>query len=174
MFKTMWHTIVKFLLTFALMTVLFQPSCNFSSNKNNGNVDRNGEKKMLTASQNIDELVRTLKLKHRPTQADWIEEKLGTGDDSIPGPTDYRLVAVMKYSTAEATQIVEEAEKNGKALSGTTEIEDWFPEELKKNRSEEISCFKYSSDGFINSPYSGGTLFRVKETNTFILRLNTF
>jgi hypothetical protein len=174
MFKeTMRPKTIQGLFLLSLLLMVFSCACVLLNSKNSEN-NNAGEKTMLPVNRNIDDLVKILNLKLRPIEVIWVEEKLGNANNTIPGPSDYKLTAVLKFNQADSNSVIEAAEKIEKSRLGTTEIEPWFPDELKEKGATEIECIRFNAENFVNTPYSSGTLFHLKNKNTFILRLQTF
>lgn len=151
-----------------------------------GNRSSTNEAKNMTPdrktneSTDIDALARLITLPVRPVEATWRQEILGKHETSVPGPTDYRLTAVLKFDATDVPKLIEKSGKSpGEASRGSIEIEPWFPEEVKgvaHTRDDEtvVEGDRYSPDLFLRSPYSGGKLIRVGQSNYFVLRILSF
>lgn len=132
-------------------------------------------------SRDIEALGKTIGLPVRPRAAVWNAQKLGNANNQVPGPTDYRLVAVFEFDEAGVKTLLEKIGETSPAAA--VRIENWFPEELKKAaetsksnaaNDPELEGKKYDADLFLRSPYTNGTLTRIDQTNYFVLRLLSF
>lgn len=116
----------------------------------------------------------------RPVSAKWTAETLDNSEGVVPGPTDYRLTALLEYDEKGAAELTRrlESQKSEKSL-GNAELESWFPESLKKQAATVdgrtyLEGARYPANEFLRSPYQNGTLIRVGETNFFVLNLSSF
>ena len=131
-------------------------------------------------STDIEALSQHISIPVRPVEATWLQETLGKHETSVPGPTDYRLSAVLKFDSPDIPTVLEKLGRSGSEASyGNVEIEAWFPEELKalaQTRDGEtiLEGARYSPDLFLRSPYSGGKLIRVGQSNYFVLKILSF
>ena len=128
----------------------------------------------------IETLSKQINLPVLPVEAKWTAETLDNSKGAVPGPTDYRLTALLKYDEKGAKELVQRLEAEGAEKSlGNVEISQWFPEEVKKEAKTIDDRFvlegaKYEPDLFLRVPYTGGKLIRVGETNYFVLNLFSF
>lgn len=122
----------------------------------------------------IEELEKTIKLPFRPEDAIW------RADDSIDaGATSKRkLLAVIKFTSADANQIVQQAEKYKPAIESEFDAETWFPAELiaqsQLSGDETLKGISYAANDFLQPPFTGGKITRVTGTDFFILELSAF
>jgi hypothetical protein len=132
------------------------------------------------ASADIERLSQQIALPVRPAAVLWRQEVLGKQNSAVPGPTDQRLVAVLKYDEEGARALIEKVRGGSKETNvGHVDVEPWFPEALKKfaRKNDDGTILEgatYEADSFLRAPYSGGKLVRVGETNYFVLKLLTF
>ncbi|HVF57753.1 MAG TPA: hypothetical protein VM934_16490 [Pyrinomonadaceae bacterium] len=132
------------------------------------------------ASADVESLSRQVALPIRPAEAVWQQEALGKQNSNVPGPVDYRLIAVLKYNAADARTLIEKVGGDSKQTpAGEVEVETWFPEEVKKlaRKGEDgamVEGAKYDPEAFLRAPYSSGKLVRVGETNYFVLKIFSF
>lgn len=125
----------------------------------------------------IDELAKNINLPVRPSEAIWKKTKKDNEQGRIPGPNDYYLIAVLKYSDSEIEDLKEKTGQNKEEFTrGIDELQDWFPEEVKKlakdiDGENLLPIEKYDAGAFVKSPYSKGTLSRVEGSNYFVLNL---
>ena len=131
--------------------------------------------KKIKPNTDVGQLAEAVKLAVKPDEAVWYPQKLGSTDTRLPGPTDYLLIAVLKFTDAEKRQKFEaglKADPAGRA--GSVEAEQWFPAELKKfkNKAGKIAGDKYQATDFFKPPYSNGILLKpAADSDYFILRL---
>ncbi len=108
----------------------------------------------------------------------WREVNSGTQNERVPGPTDRKLIAVLKFTTQQADEIVKRAETYKPAVATQFEAESWFPAELiaqsQASGDETIKGNSYAANDFVKAPYTGGKLTRIVNTDYFVLELNTF
>lgn len=129
-----------------------------------------------TISRDVEELAKNINLPLRPTEAVWKKTLRNNEDGLVPGPNDYYLSAVLKFDDADAEKIA--GQEKDDFEKGAVEIEEWFPEELKKigkdfDGEKLLSGEKYDVKNFSRAPFSNGTLVRVSGTNYFILNLHS-
>ncbi|NNE99217.1 MAG: hypothetical protein HKN25_09390 [Pyrinomonadaceae bacterium] len=125
-------------------------------------------------------LKELINLPYEPTEdSPWKEMPIGNqmADNRVPGPTDRKLTAVLKFSKEDTQRIVESAEKKGKSFEKSIESESWFPAELIANSQttgdNTIKGVAYGVEDFVKPPYSVGTLIRVNNSEYFVLTLQT-
>jgi hypothetical protein len=145
-------------------------------NKNaNLNVDPNAN----VAEDNEIELKSLINLPFEPVENVYREDKLGTAanNNRVPGPTDRKLTAVLKFSGEDTEKLVEQLRAKGQPFESKIDSEPWFPAELiassQTSGDESIKGTGYPADLFYKSPYLSGTLMRVGDTDYFVLVLNT-
>lgn len=132
------------------------------------------------ASDDIELLSRQIALPVRPAAVLWRQEVLGKQSSDVPGPTDRRLVAVLRYDEKDARALVKKVRGESKETNvGNVDVETWFPEELKKLARKDddgtiLEGATYEADSFLRAPYSSGKLVRVGETNYFVLKILSF
>lgn len=161
-----------------LMTGLFSISC---SNLNSSNSNSNRASQSNTNSENapakddVSELLTIVRLPELPEEVVWREENAGRADNRVPGPTDRKLVAVLKYDAETAAKLVAQIEKNKKPESAEIGVEGWFPEELTAQSqisgNEMLKGTTYGANDFFNMPYGNGKITRIENTNYFVLEL---
>lgn len=127
-----------------------------------------------SVSSDVAALREKVDLPFAPLEAVWLEEKLGNPNNSVPGPTDYRLTAVLKFSNSDAEQLMKKIDAE-KLPGGSVQIEEWFPFELKNKAADnELGGTKYDAGAFSRSPYTSGTVSRVENSDYFVLKLLSF
>lgn len=135
------------------------------------NQNRSSQTTQTNAAQqatkdDVEELGKIVRLPAAPEEATYREENSG----------GRKLTAVLKFSGADAAQIVAAAEKYKPVAAAQIEAEDWFPAELvaqsQLSGDETLSGAAFAADDFFQPPFANGKLTRVGETNYFILELN--
>lgn len=182
---------LKLILVIILGNLLLFSACETSDNaQNNANANiinptiSTQEKK---ANDNLEELMNVIRLPELPKEVVWKEETLGKSDSNrVPGPTDRKLIAVLRYEDSDDEDkekakvktkllaLLEKGKKNGEVEIPT---EDWFPEELvaqaQLSGNESIKGISYSASDFLNIPYGTGRITHIENTDYFILELFT-
>ena len=68
-----------------------------------------------------------------PTEVLWREEAPGKQNSNVPGTTDHRLIAVLKYDEKDVRTLMEKVGGESKETdAGNVNVEPWFPEAVKK------------------------------------------
>jgi hypothetical protein len=181
----------NFSLTAALVMIALTAACANSNSQAVNNVAVNNQP---NASRNMNEssapnvevktdiegLEKQINLPVRPSEAKWTAEVFDNSKGAVPGPTDYRLTALLKYDDKSAAELMEKlrAEIVDRSL-GNADVKSWFPDEVKKEAKTVdgrtyLEGEKYSLAGFFKSNYRNGTLIRVGSTNYFVLNLFSF
>lgn len=149
---------------------------NTKTNKNMANL-QNTENTEEKVSTDIDQLAENINLPVRPEQVFWKKKIMNNEGSDVPGPNDYLLIAVLKYSDADIEKLEEETgySKNESA-NGVAEIEEWFPADLKASAKEtdgekSLTGEKYDAATFARSPFNNGSLLRIEKSNYFVLKL---
>lgn len=126
---------------------------------------------------NIDELAKNVNLPVRPSEAVWKKKTMDNESGAVPGPNDYYLTAVLKYTDADIEKLKDATGQNKDEVSkGIIELEQWFPEEIKKlakdiDGEKLLPGEKYDAEKFMRSPFRNGTLSRIEDSNYFVLNL---
>jgi hypothetical protein len=128
-------------------------------------------------SENIDELARFVQLPVRPAAASWQYRRMGSNDHpDVPGPSDFFLVAVLRYAPADADRLV--AAHSTSPASTDTALADWFPPDLRALAHSNadgllvLSGTRYGAS-YVRSPFSVGALTRIGASGWFVLALWT-
>jgi hypothetical protein len=168
----------------ALLFAALFPACTAndanSANQNSANqaAAAANSNKANAVKDDVDALEMTVKLPYHPEEAVWREEPLGkAANDRVPGPTDRKLVAVLRFLKDDADKITSQAEKYKPAAPETIETESWFPAELiaqsQTSGDETVKGASYPANDFYNPPFSEGKITRVDGTDYFVLELFT-
>ena len=128
------------------------------------------------AKDDAEELGKLIKIPYETEEAIW---KLET-DARIPnanhGETAPKLIAVLKFKSADAQKIVEQAEQYKPAVETSINVESWFPPELiakgQESGDETIKGNRYAPNDFAQPPYQNGSLTRISGTDYFVLELS--
>jgi hypothetical protein len=87
-----------------------------------------------------------------------------------------RLIAVLRFSNADADKVVAEAMTHGAPQQVTLSTETWFPAELiaqsDMTGDNQLRATAYAADGFYQEPYTSGRVLRVEGTDYFVLELS--
>jgi hypothetical protein len=137
-----------------------------AANSNNSN----------SVKDDVDELEMTIKLPFHPEEAVWREELPGkAANGRVPGPTDKKLVAVLRFLKDDAGKITAQAEKYKAAAPETINTESWFPAELiaqsQTSGDETVKGLSYPANDFYNPPFTDGKITRIEGTDYFVLEL---
>src|SRR5215213_879420 len=139
---------------------------NTAANSNNSN----------SVKDDVDELELMIKLPFHPEDAVCREEPLGkTGESRVPGPTDKKLVAVLRFLKDDADKSAAQAEKYKAGAPEVINTESWFPAELiaqsQTSGDETLKGLSYPANDFYNAPYTDGKITRIEGTDYFIVEL---
>jgi hypothetical protein len=168
----------KFFIT--LIMAAFFTACSAgsdaNSNSNTSNQPVNSANSNNAVNDEIEELELTVKLPFHPEEAVWREETLGKpGTDRVPGPTDKKLVAVLRFLKDDAEKVAAMAEKHRPVLNETLTTETWYPAELiaqsRTSGDQTLKGKSYGANDFYNVPYMDGKITRIEGTDYFILEL---
>lgn len=183
-------SIIKFLCAF-FVSAFFFAACKTYDNDSNvvrqmQNDNTNQSEKIESIGENqsqakddAEELGKIIKIPYETEEALWKTEPVGKNQNSepVPGPTDTKLIAVLKFKSEDAQKIVEQAEKYKSATENSISTENWFPPELTAKSQESgdqtIKGNSYAPNDFAQSPYLNGTLTRISGTDYFVLELFT-
>lgn len=179
-----------YLFTFLFAVIIFSASCvedkdMGQANQLRPNTNQASNNVEVNANANVAEdsevkLKELINLPYEPAEdSPFREDRIGNEVDNprVPGPTDRKLTAVLKFSKEDTEKIVEEGEKKGKPSERSIDSESWFPAELiaqsQTTGDNTIKGVAYSADEFVKPPYSVGTLVRVNDSDYFVLTLQT-
>jgi hypothetical protein len=182
----------KFYLVSALIIIALTATACDSSNSqavanttvnNQSNASRNMNEstaKNVEVRTDIENLEKQINLPVRPQQVIWTAEIFDNSKGTVPGPSDYRLTALLKYDEKSAAELTQKlgAEIMETSL-GNADVKPWFPDEVKSEAKTidgrtYLEGAKYSPDGFLRSPYRNGNLIRLGKTNYFVLNVFSF
>lgn len=131
-----------------------------------------------TVRDNPSDLALIVKLPFEPQEVVWREDKLNnqTGDSPQPSAqNERRLTAVLSFSAENAERIVAQAAAHGQSADGSNSVESWFPAELiarsELSGDDTLKGTAHAANDFFQPPYSEGRIFRVQNSNYFVLEL---
>lgn len=136
--------------------------------------------KNVKVETDISALEKQINLTARPVAAKWTAETLDNSKGAVPGPTDYRLTALLEYDEKSAAELARRLDSRTSEKSlGNADVQSWFSEPVKREAKTVdgrtyLEGARYSADEFLRSPYQNGTLVRVGKTNFFVLNLFSF
>lgn len=117
------------------------------------------------AKTNVEELGLLVNVPYQPEDIVWKEDS-----------AKKRIVAVMRFSTADSDKIVEEASKSGAVNSVEIAVESWFPDELvaqgEMSGDSALKGFAYPANAFFLAPYTVGKITRIEGSDYFVLELS--
>jgi uncharacterized lipoprotein len=91
-------------------------------------------------------------------------------------PSQKKLLAVLRFSPADANKAVEQAGKFRQPHSVTVSSENWFPPELiaqsEMSGDDTLKGTSYAANDFFQPPYNDGQITRINDSDYFVLELN--
>lgn len=175
--------LLKSLFTFLFAVFLFASCGNDeSSNANlsivNSNPTANNERDNANIPKDdAEELAKLIKLPFQPEEVTY-KPNIKPNDTNDNSPSaNKKLIAVLKFSTEDANQIVEQAAKYKAPVPADVDAESWFPAELiaqsQLSGDEVLKGKAYAANDFIQSPYTNGKITRINNTDYFVLELTS-
>lgn len=164
----------RILLTLTITASIF--GCGLGSGANSANNTPKAIQAPAANSNSIkddtDELETLVKLPFHPEESAWRDDQLG---EKSPGQAYRKLIAVLRFSKADALKVAALTEKGGTGTSEVINIEPWFPAELvaqsQTSGDETIKGTSFPATEFLNPPFTGGKITRVEGTDYFVLEL---
>ena len=157
-----------------LLTIIFFNACSPNRNGNSNTLSPNSSRNaaVLTGEtvvqDDLETLAKIIKLPFAPDEATFSETD----------QNGKKLVAVLKFSPADAAAIAAVAEKHQPPVVADIDAEMWFPPELiaksQETGDEFLKGIAYAPNDFLQAPYINGKLTRLNDTNYFILDLTSF
>jgi hypothetical protein len=171
----------KLLFGLALISLFFSACVSKEKaniNSNSAPVANSNSTATLVAKDDIDELGKIIKLPATPEEATYNE--FNPNDQNAPTNTSHssekKFVAVLRFSQDDANQIASKAEKYKTPAPADIDAETWFPPELVAKSQETgdsaLKGVEYAANDFLQTPFTGGKLTRINDTNYFVLELN--
>ncbi len=142
--------------------------------------DNSNSNTAIIVKDDIEELGKIIKLPAAPEEATYNEFTLNDRSSAprTPSPNGKKLIAVLKFSDENASQIAANAEKYKPAAPADVDAESWFPPELVARSQETgdsaLKGVEYAANDFLQAPFINGRLTRINDTNYFILELVSF
>ncbi len=146
-----------------------------SNNANQVNIANNFNNNAV--NYDIEEFGKIVRLPFLPEEAVWRETNLNTqsSENRIPAPNEKKLIAVLKFLPADARALIAQAEKYSPSEAATIDVETWFPAELiaqsQLSGDETLKGTTYAANDFFQNTHKNGKLFRIEDTNYFVLEL---
>ncbi len=170
-----------------ILAILFSSACNddnltndstnSSAENSNQATNANGEN-ANAAKDDIDELGKIIKLPLLPEEANYWEENLTESGGNQNSAQNKKIVAVLKFSTENAAQLVSHIEKIRPPADSQIDAESRFPSELvaqsQLSGNETLRGKSYAADDFLQTPYKSGKITRIENTDYFVLELTTY
>ena len=153
-----------------LLTIIFLNACSPNKTGNSNIVKTNSNQTANSNSEivvqdDVENLAKIIKLPFTPEEATFSETN----------QNGKKLVAVLKFASADAASIVAAAEKYQSPAPSDIDAEMWFPPELiaksQESGDEVLKGNKYAANDFLQAPYLNGKLTRISDTNYFVLEL---
>ena len=139
-------------------------SANSAANSKSSAVSNQANANVNVVRSNVEELGLLVNVPYETEDIVWKEY-----------PSPKRILAVLRFSSADAAKLVAEAEKIGQPETVTISSETWFPAELtaqsEMSGDDNLSGRSYAANQFVQEPYSSGRLVRIDKTDYFVLDL---
>ncbi|HTK37868.1 MAG TPA: hypothetical protein VL325_05200 [Pyrinomonadaceae bacterium] len=147
------------------LAVLISAGCGPPSSSNAVNSAANeSSKNTETANSDIEGLRQTIAMPFEPEDAVW-----------RGGADEKKLIAVLRFSTADADKITEEAKKIKPPTAAKIGSELWFPAELiaqaDNSGDDTLNGTTYAANAFFQPPFTDGKLTRIEGADYFVLEL---
>lgn len=154
----------------AILSLFFVPviftACSGSSNSDNKTrptiAANSSALNANTAKTNVEELGLLVRVSYEVEDVVWKENS-----------NKKSLIAVFRFSPADAEKVVAEATQFGQSQPNTISPETWFPSELiaqsEMSGDNALKGLAYPANGFLQESYSSGKLTRIEGTDYFVL-----
>lgn len=147
------------------LAVLASVGCGPPSSSNAVNAAANeGSKSTDTANTDIEGLRQVVAMPFEPEDAVW-----------RGGSDTKKLIAVLRFGTADADKLTEEARKIKPPTTAKIGSELWFPAELiaqaDNSGDDTLNGTTYAANAFFQPPFNDGKLTRIEGTDYFVLEL---
>ena len=128
-----------------------------SSNQTNENVN--------AVRSNVEELELLVNVPYETEDVVWKEDR-----------SRKNITAVLRFSPADSTKLVAEAEKVKQPETASISSETWFPAELiaqsEMSGDDNLNGRSYAANQFFQEPFSNGRIVRVENSDYFVLELS--
>ncbi|HMS39726.1 MAG TPA: hypothetical protein PKE69_05830 [Pyrinomonadaceae bacterium] len=149
---------------FCLLFLLSACSSPVSNSSLTINKHNNSNTNTEATKDDIEDFAKIVKLPFQPEEVSWRES------------ADKKIIAVLKFSAADANNLTTQIEKQKPAQNAGLNAENWFPPELiaqsQQSGDETLKGKEYSAADFFLAPYTKGKITRIDETNYFVLELS--
>ncbi|MDQ3132363.1 MAG: hypothetical protein M3Q99_16570 [Acidobacteriota bacterium] len=126
---------------------------------------------------NVEVLMTIINLPLEPEETVWRETVPNNPNSETPNSSSNKkkLTAVLRFSAVDAEKTVLQAQSYQPPSSVQIQTEDWFPAELiaqsELSGDETLKGTSYAANDFIQTPFTGGQIIRIENSNYFILEL---
>lgn len=143
-------------------------SCGGSGKTDGANAQSNSANQANDAANstktNVEELGMIINMPMETEEAVWRND-----------PGQKKITAILKFSSADAARLVQQAESKRKPVPATIPSESWFPAELIAQSDisgdDTLKGTAYAADEFYQEPYTQGRITRIENTDYFVLEL---
>ncbi len=137
-----------------------------STSGNVSSVSKAANQNSNAARTNVEELSLQIRIPYEVEDVVWKEDAAKKS-----------LLAVLRYSPADAEKIVVEASQFGASQATVVSPEIWFPDELiaqsEMSGDNALKGQAYPANGFFEGAYTAGKLIRIDGTDFFVLEAHT-
>ncbi len=135
-----------------------------NSNQNANTAANSANSNVAATKDDLEEFGKIVKLPFTPEEVTWRETK------------DKKIIAVLRFSAADAQNLIKQIEKQKQSAPVEINAENWFPPELiaksQQSGDETLKGKEYAADDFFLAPFNKGKITRIDDTNYFILELS--
>jgi len=135
-----------------------QANSNAATNSNTAQANSNSTK------TNVEELGMTINVPYESEEVFWREDAPHT-----------KLVAVLRFSQAEANRLIADAEKVRPPQQVNINPDSWFPPELiaqsDMSGDDTLNGKSYAANAFFQDPYKDGRIIKIDDSDYFVLEL---
>ena len=161
----MIHVRAAAILSFFLIIQLLAGCSSGTSNPaNSANASNSSPAASNSAKTNVEELGVLINMPFEAEDVVWKDF-----------PEQKKVVAVLRFSPADAYKLVQNAEKFRKPNSVTVGSENWFPPELiaqsDLSGNNTLKGTSYAANEFFQPPYNEGQITRIEGSDYFVLEV---
>ena len=158
---------VGVILALLLLAILFSACGDDNKNANTRpapNASNSVGENSNSAKTNVEELGLLINIPYETEDIVWKESS-----------AHKKVVAVFRFSTADANKLVAEAEKFGPPEKVSIAVETWFPDELTAQSDmsgdSTLKGSAFPANAFYQEPYTSGKITRIEGGDYFVLEL---